>query len=64
MICPDAPPKNIPEIFDRVEIRGTRWPDHPGDLMLPQEVGDEACPMRRGIVILEDGVLTEVGERW
>ena len=60
MVGTDSSSKNVPKVFNWVEIRRARWPGHPDDLMTREEVGYNACPMRRRVVILEDGVWSKV----
>ena len=47
--------QNVSEMFDRVEVGRAGRPDHPVDVLLPEEVGDESGAMRRRIIVLVHG---------
>ena len=50
-------------MLDRVKVEEAGRPDHPVDVLLPEEVGDESGAMRRRIIVLEDGALSKGSKR-
>ena len=50
-------------MLDRVKVGEVGRPDHPVDVLLPEEVGDESGAMRRRIIVLEDGALSKGSKR-
>ena len=55
----------IPTVFDGIEIWATRWPGvHPIDVVVVQEIIDNAGAMRTGIVIHQRDVLCVVRHIW
>ena len=63
VVGPEPLSQNVPEMFDRVEVGRAGRPDHPVDVLLPEEVGDESGAMRRRIIVLEDGALSKGSKR-
>ena len=63
MVGPEPLSQNIPQMLDRVEVGRAGRPDHPVHVLLPQEVGHKSGPMRRRIVVLEDGALPKGSKR-
>ena len=41
VVGPEPLSQNVPEMFDRVEVGRAGRPDHPVNVLLPEEVGDE-----------------------
>ena len=61
--CSQASFHFIPEVFNRIEIRGTSRPRQDRDIVLIQESSDNTSNMGTGIVMLESGVRM-VLEKW
>ena len=53
----------VPCMLNGVQIWRIRWPIHPVDIVLPNEVCKNSCTMRSGVVILKHGRCTNTLER-
>ena len=52
VICMNPSPKLVPEMLNRIQIRGKGRPVHAINILICQKVSSNTCAMRRRIIVL------------
>ena len=63
MVTSHSTSQLVPCMLNGVQIWRIRWPIHPVDIVLPEEICNNFCTIRPGLVILKHGRRTNTLER-